>query len=119
MNETFVASADFEKIASIANHTFNLTFNTSEMTPENSANLLQYLNKTGTLAFKVGKFEDEEIYALPETKLSPKKNSQSKRLRNTLFVWHKQNGGSEEDFEDFYNKQMEIFINQVKNHLEP
>jgi len=120
MNEqTFVLSAEFSKLTTRVNHTFDITFNTSEMPAEQGAKLLPLLNQQGTLAFKFGTFTDEQIHDLPEAKEFPEQKSSSQRLRAVLFIWHKQQGHRDEDFEAFYKMQMEILINQIKNKLEP
>lgn len=117
MIKTFVIYADFIKLTTLANHTCNITFNTSEM-GEKTSLLLPHLNQQGSLAFKVGEFNDTELEELPEAKEFPEQKSQSKRLRDVLFVLHQQSGGKKEEFEDYYRRQMEIFINQIKNKLE-
>lgn len=119
MKETFVVSADFSKITSRSNHTFDLTFNTSEMPKDSSAYLLGHLNQQGTLAFKIGEMDDAEINALPESNEFPHQKSLSERLRNVLFVYFRQKGGEEENFEDFRKKEMERIITHYKNKLEP
>lgn len=47
-----------------------------------------------------------------------RKNSKSQRLRNVLFMLHTQNGGTNENFNDYYNSTMEQLISHFKNKLQ-
>ena len=65
------------------------------------------------------KLTSDEISDLDnlEVDLYDKAKSPSKRLRNTLFVYHQQlNNGS--DWKDFYNSQMERLIDHFKDKLD-
>lgn len=116
MSETFVVSADFTKMNSRANHTFDITFNTNEL-GENASKLLPHLNKAGTLAFKIGEISDTEIEALPEVKEYSEEKSKAQRLRAVLYLlW--QQGDKKTTSEEFYRDRMEKIIEQIKDKLE-
>jgi len=116
MTETFVVSADFSKMTSRANHTFDITFNTSEL-GENAGKLLPHLNKAGTLAFKIGELSNEEIETLPEVKDDSTRKSDSQRLRAVLYLLWNQ-GEKKVSSDQFYRDHMEKIINQIKDRLE-
>lgn len=63
-------------------------------------------------------FNPLDIPDAPKLKVNKdvKQKSQSTRLYNVLFVLWKQEG-EEGDFEDFYRRHMETFINLVKDNL--
>ena len=114
-----VLHADLKKHTSLANKTLDLTFNTSELSAEGIGTLLLYLHQTGTLAFKVGSFTDEEIESLPEYKPEfANSKTPSERLRNVLFVYYKQQN-IQEDFEVWRIREMERIINGYKEQLHP
>jgi hypothetical protein len=116
---TIVIHADLIKHTSRANKTLDLTFNTSELTAEGIGLLLSYIHMTGTLAFKIGAFTDEEVQALPEYKPEfANFKSPSERLRNVLFVYYKQQN-IQEDFEVWRIREMERIIDSIKEKLEP
>jgi hypothetical protein len=93
---TVILRADFSGFKIRANHTFDISFNTSELPSEQAAILLPLLNVTGTLAFKRGDFTDAEVDDLPEPKPEfAKQKSPSERLRNVLFVYFTQQGGKD------------------------
>lgn len=116
-NKTFIIRADFTKMNSRANHTFDLTFNTSEM-GESAGILAAHLNAAGTLAFKIGEFSDEEVFNLPEYQPDFKgEKSPAQRLRGVLYLLWKQSG-SKISSEQFYRESMEKVIEHFKGKLE-
>jgi hypothetical protein len=120
MTGTVVVRADLKKLSSFANRTFDLIFNTSELSAESLGALGACLHIAGTLAFKIGDFTDEELLDLPEVKPEfANSKSPSERLRNVLFVLHKQQGGMPEDFEAWRIQKMEQIIEFYKAKLEP
>jgi hypothetical protein len=120
MTGTVVLQADLKKLSSFANRTFDLTFNTSELSAESLGVLGSYLHLAGTLAFKIGEFREEEILELPEVRPEfANSRSPSERLRNVLFVLHKQSGGDPKDFEAWRTKKMEEIIEHFKSKFEP
>ena len=54
---------------------------------------------------------------MPEITLEENEKSPSVRLRNSLFVLHTQQSGKPEDFDSFYKRNMERFIQAVKDKL--
>lgn len=122
MTGTIILRADFKKLASFANKTLDLTFNTSELSPESAGTLLQFLHMAGVVAFKVGDvdFTEEEIRDLPEVKAEfANQKSPSQRLHNVLFVYFEQKGGQPENFEIWRVAEMERIIETYKSKLEP
>lgn len=60
---------------------------------------------------------DSEPVELKEVKGQFDKKTPSQRLRSVLFIWWKQADGTGE-FDEFYRKRMEDFINSVKIRLD-
>jgi len=93
---------------------------TQELSSEDMKTIFDLYGKYGFFVFA----EDAktqlrtEFENLPKVKLKDKDNSPSKRLRSVLFVLFKQEGITG-DFEEFYRLEIEKFILQIKEKLEP
>ena len=113
---TFIVTAEPTKLNSIANHTWNITFNTSEGS-DNIAILAKYLNQQGTLAFKVGEFSEVEVGELPEVKDPSAPKSQAQRLRAVFYrLWEKTD--KKISSEQHYREMMERVIEFYKEKLD-
>ncbi|MDD5016105.1 MAG: hypothetical protein PHW73_13600 [Atribacterota bacterium] len=114
-----ILHADLKKYSSLANRTLDLVFNTSELTAEGIGIILSYLHVTGTLAFKIGDYTNEEVDNLPEYKPEFSNfKTPSERLRAVLFVKYKQ-AEVQEEFEIWRIREMERIIDSVKAELRP
>ncbi|HNA61995.1 MAG TPA: hypothetical protein PKW79_02845 [Rhabdochlamydiaceae bacterium] len=108
--------AILDKITSLKDGSFKILFESQELSAEKGAILFSMRNSFGWLAFAP---QQAELKIPDEPAFNSRiEKSRSQRLRNSLFVWWKQLG-SQGDFEDFYNKQMERFISMVKEKLDP
>jgi hypothetical protein len=93
----------------------SVRFSTQELTSEDFSTLKKYLNEFGYLLFKESYIKENEIP--DEEPLEDDQKSPSKRLKAVLFlVWKKT--GEKDEFNTYYRKQMEKFINVVKDKLE-
>jgi hypothetical protein len=120
MNETLLQiPGEFSKLTTMKNNTARLTFDTQEVSPDVLAQMMRNLEKFGWLCFLAGERQIDtlDVVHLPELKKREEdEKSPATRLRNSLFVLHKQlNDGS--DFENYYYSQMERFITAVKDKL--
>lgn len=88
---------------------------TSEVSTQDYMELDTYRMGEGYLLYAENRFSDADI---PTDDAPSDMKSQSQRLRAVLFLYHKQQGGKNEDFQPFYNLKMEQFINKVKDQLE-
>lgn len=97
-----------------------MTVRTNEVAPEAMAKLMSLKNKQGNMLFAPAKhqYTDADIQDLPEVKAEfPNKPSPSERLRNVLYVYFTKMGGKPQNFEQFRLKQMETFIQQIKDKI--
>ena len=115
-----IIPAIFESFRSLKDRTYKLTFETSELNPEQLTGLGQSLNFPGFLAFNKDVFKKEHEDVLQHVKADYDDTSKSKaqRLRSVLFIYWKQDKMGYEVFDDFYNFYMEKFINHIKSKLE-
>jgi len=97
----------------------SLTFTTQlEQTSKEFMEIDKLLNDSGVLYFKnSGNLTTEEVKALESTEIEVEGKTKSQRLRNVLFVYHKQLD-NEVSFNDFYSDEMERIIQHFKNKLE-
>lgn len=91
----------------------SLTVTTPELNPQEK---MEFMTLQGVNCLGLFKPTD---FQTPLLKVEKKIDgeSPSKRLRSVLFVWWKQLN-EQEDFEIFYIKQMEKFIDKVKEQLD-
>ena len=117
--KTIILKAEVEAIASRRDKTLKLTFGTQEL--KEGAELFALQNKMVNLAINVLDISDSDIELLASNKFGvedlPNKKSQSKRLRDVIYVLGQQLG--ESDSEAFYQRKMEQIIEFYRNKLEP
>lgn len=114
------AAANVSSFRSLMDGTMRITVDLQELPAEKTAEVLSILNKFGYFTFSFNReFSDDELLFLSklDESLSGDK-SQSKRLRNVLFLIHKNiNNGNERDFETFYQAETEKIIQHYKSKL--
>jgi len=98
-----------------------IRFNTDEKTPAQISELHGLLDSYGYLYFKPEEtLTIDEIKELDnlDTDLYDKPKTQSKRIRNVLFLnWQRDNDGYVE-FKDYYKNKTEKIIQHFKNKLD-
>lgn len=104
------------KITTLRDRTVRLQVDCQEVRSEYAAELFALNDKIGWFFF-ADQVIKEVPKDLPDVVLEKNEKSPSERLRASLFVLHSQNGGKKEDFDSFYKKQMEMFIEAVKDKL--
>ena len=93
----------------------SLGFQTNELSHEEKVVVMEMMQSFGFVLFAANEFAPEEI---PKENADLSGKTQSTRIRSVLFVLWKERGSAEQ-FEDFYRKQTEKFIEYVKSNLEP
>lgn len=97
-----------------ADGSLGLRFSTPELDPSSKTAFFELLNQN----LKVLLQPTGEVEGLKDVKGEFENKTPSQRLRNCLFVAFRQSGARGE-FDDFYRKKMEVFINDVKSNLQP
>ncbi len=113
--------ATFDGLSSLKDGSFNLKFNTNEISGDQFAILKEYLQKFGWLLFKPSdeSFVQSEV---PEydPALHDEKKSPSERLRAVLFLrWKNTAPETRGDWDAFYKQRIEMYINHEKEKLPP
>lgn len=101
--------------------TFALTFETNELPPDISSQLMGAMNEFGYVAFKAEQFRTEDRELLENLKadsLEDNAKTPSQRLRAVLFRNWEQNPEGYKTFEDYYRSKYEIIITHYKGKLE-
>ena len=115
-----ILPAFLESYRSLKDRTLKLTYETSELTPEQMADMHTSLNKSGFLAFNTDMFATKQLQILSEMEVDyddPGKTP-SKRLRGVLYRNWEQTPEGYKTFEDYYRSKMEIVIVHFKGKLD-
>lgn len=91
-----------------------LRFSTQELDASEYAVFSEMQGQFGWLMFSPNEIDVKDM---PTEQAEDKNKTPSKRLRATLFILWKQQGGKGK-FDLFYEMQMEKFISRVKNELD-
>lgn len=102
----------------------SLTFVTQlEQSSKDFMEIDELINSNGVIYFKSeGKLTDEEINEIDSVKIEVEGKSKSQRLRNVLYIYHKEQNITDKkdlhyDFKDFYALEMEKIIEHYKKKL--
>jgi len=109
--------AAITKITTMRDKTVRLQVDCQETAAEEMANLFALNDKLGYFFFADQVIKEIDTKDLPEIKLDKDEKSPGSRLRAALWVLHEQKGGKPEDFDPYYRRQMERFIEAVKEQL--
>lgn len=112
--KAITGSVILNRVATRVDGSLSLSFSTPELTNDEKLAFLQLQNTELKILLQASDSEPElkEIKGQFETK------TPSQRLRAVLYIHWKQASG-EGEFEEFYRRQMDTIINQIKNKLEP
>ncbi len=105
-----------ESISTRRDKTIRVTLGTREMNHAEAATLLGFTHKECYVAIKEEDFTKKETEAIDSLKTEKPLNvkSKSQRLRAALFVLWEHNNEGYTSSEDFYDRYMERFIDDVK-----
>jgi hypothetical protein len=110
------ANAQIGSISSRADKSIGFRVSTGEMGPEQMAAFFPLQGQNVELLIKPLDMEEWDEAVEVDSELE--KKSQSVRLRNVLFIWHKQLNLTE-PFSVFYERQTNLIIEKIKSKLEP
>lgn len=110
--------AIISKISTLADGTIRLVVDTNELSPNKMTEIFSMRNLPGLCSFTANaNFSADEMEMLE--KMSEELSgdtSPSKRLRNVLYVWHR-DSGMDSDFESFYKTEIEKITEHYKKKL--
>lgn len=109
----FTVPAIMTRISSTADRGLSVAFHTKELPTEEKIGVMEFHNLSGWLLFQPNEIQETEI---PAQQAEVNIKTPSQRLRNTLFVYWRQQG-IKEDFDTFYKSAMEKIINEWKAEL--
>jgi hypothetical protein len=122
-NILFQIPATITKLSSMAHKSWRIQIDTQENMKSNEIEKLAELQeRLGWMTFvcreKNSQIKPEDLVDLPElSEFEDAKKSPSKRLRGALWVYYKKSGGKPEDFEVWYLRRMEKYIQEVKDKI--
>lgn len=115
-----IIAAFLESYRSLKDRTLKLTYETSELSPDQMVALHSSLTKYGFLAFNSEPFtsKDKQLIVDLEVDYDDPQKTPSKRLRGVLYRnWEQDNEGYTQ-FHDYYIVNMEKIINHYKKKLD-
>jgi len=119
-----LSTVTLEAVTRKKDKSISLRFTTQlEQSSEQLMEMDKVLDNSGVLFFKSnGNLTTEEVKELESVEIEVEGKTKSQRLRNTLYVYHKQLGESNKiiqniSFTDFYASKMEEIIEHYKGKL--
>ena len=108
-----------EGYRSLKDRTLKITFETSEPSPENLTSIAALIGKFGYLAFKEDAFKSDEIDVLKglESDYEDTGKTPSQRLKAVLYLNWKYSNQGYEDFNLYYEFQMNKMLEHWKKKL--
>ena len=121
MKELIIFPGVLSGIRSRKDKSFAITFDTQELSPDQSSGLMTSLNDFGYIAFKAEAFktDDKELLSsLKADSIEDGSKTPSQQLRGVLYRnWEQKNEGYK-TFSDYYRAKYEIMITHFKGKLD-
>jgi len=109
--------ATISQIRTMSDNTIRVQLDLQETSPENITSIFEEKSKLGYFLFHPSFFNEIDTSKLPPLILDEDEKSPAQRLRNVLFILHKQNKGEDHDFDAYYRKSIERVIETIKEKL--
>lgn len=115
-----IIPAILESFRSLKDRSYKVTYETSELSPEQIVGINQSLGQAGYLAFKDSPFkqQEKELLSTLEADFEDKRKTPGQRLRGVLYRLWQQDSEGYEDFTRYYEFRMEKIISHFKNKLD-
>jgi len=114
--EILKVPSTISKITTMSDGGLRLQIDTQEIHPTDAGKVMELRNKLGVFVFVEEDIKPEDLKDLPKVELEEGEKSPSSRLRATLYVyWDKHK--TSQPFDIFYRRQMESYIETVKEKL--
>lgn len=97
--------------------TLSVKLGTQELSPTDTAKIFEFGNQQIWTAFAETPHSIDELEIPEVTPEFESDKTPSQRLRNVIYVYWEQNG-KKGDFNDFYRKKLEGFIEHIKTKLQ-
>lgn len=116
MSEIFQVPAYISHVKTMAK-SLRIYIDTQEnLTPDSEARIFQWRNQLGHFLFAVRQIEKDDMLDLPKL-IKTEKKSQSKKLREALFLLWSQNNNNYEAFDDYYVWYTDYLIDKIRDKL--
>ena len=110
----FTVSSQLMGVRAMVDGGMGLNFHTKELSPDEKSLIMGFQIKSGWLLFSPNQISESDI---PKKTAEVGSKTPSQRLRGLLYVlWEK--GEKIDDFETFYERRMQSFINAVKSKVD-
>ena len=116
-----ILKAQVDGLTTRKDRTVKVSFVTQELPPKEAGELFGLQNELVSLGIARNALTDEEVELLRNTKFGvdniPNKKSQSKRIRDVLYILWKQNPEGFESAEAYYHSKTEQIIEHLKSKI--
>lgn len=118
-----IIPAILDNYRTLKDKTIKVTFETNEITPEQANYLHSCLQQFGYIAFKLGEFNIEDLSFLDDLQADKESleaigKTKSQQLRAVLYRYWEQDSKGYEDFNLFYEFQMNKIVKHFKDKLD-
>lgn len=117
-----ILQAQVDGLTTRKDRTVKLTFVTQELPPKDAGQLFALQNELVGLGIARNELTDDDVKLLRESKFGvdaiPNQKSQSKRIRDVLYVLWRQNNEGFETSEAYYNHKTNEILNHLKSKIE-
>lgn len=119
MSKNLLIAGTIQGVSTLKDSTIKFSVYCNEMSNDQAAKLIGFSNKFAKILISDENISQEKMDLVSGEKIThhETKKSQSKRIRNTLYVWW-ENSKTDMDFEQFYNYWTEKFIDMIKAKLD-
>jgi hypothetical protein len=115
-----IIAAQLESYRSLKDRTIKLTFETGEPTPDQMAQIQEYLMKAGFVAFSIDAFTSDQKDLIKDLKCDyddPTKTP-AKRLRAVFYILYQKDTEGFDTFQKYYDHKMEKVIGHYKGMID-
>lgn len=120
MTKQILFPAIVESVASRKDKTLSIKLGSNELTPDKAAMVMSMNQEACYVYLKANEIQNDETEMIDglEADLYDNKKSQSKRIRDVLWLNWRQNNEGFPDFKDYYRHKTEQIITHYKSKLE-
>lgn len=115
--DLFQIPAQIEKITTRSDHSLKIEIGTDIELPSDQETMIMKLRqKKGWIVFSTSDIEQSDI---PDVEIDEEigEKSPSVRLRNVLYILWNEHTNKSKTFDNFYKRQMDILINNLKEKI--
>lgn len=111
-------AAIVENITTRKDRSLKVVFGTQEVSPSEAGQLFQFMNQLVTLYVCPAAIDNRELEQVDKIEPELNSKSQSKRIRDVLYLLHQQNNEGFKSFDTYYKAKTELYIEHLKSKIQ-